>query len=272
MAAAQDETRSELASFLRARRNAAVRSEHGLPAVGRNREVGLRREEVSALSGVSVTWYTWLEQGRSINPSRQVLDSVAAVLRLSEQEHHYVLRLAGYTPRRLPSSGSGVPEHLQRFLDSLADSPAFALTAQWDIAGWNRSYAELNPNVAHVRAADRNLLSMIFTDPSVRALLPDWPVTSARFLAEFRAAAGPRLHDDRFAERIARVSAASADFRAAWAQHDVDGFQSRLRTFHHPSGSDRTYEQHQMRPSDAPDVELVVYAPVTGVPGERAPQ
>src|ERR1700709_651451 len=125
--------------FLRSRRAQLVRADFGLPSVGRSRTAGLRREEVSYLSGVSVTWYTWLEQGRDIRPSREVLDAVARTLRLSTTEHAYVLSLAGYsapapagatTPRTAPGS-------VTRLLASLVTAPAFALTADWGIVGWN---------------------------------------------------------------------------------------------------------------------------------------
>src|SRR5690348_833823 len=125
--------RQELGAFLRRRRGQLVRADFGLPAVGRSRTGGLRREEVSYLSGVSVTWYTWLEQGRDINPSREVLDAVARSLRLSRDEHAYVLSLAGYSAP-MPVAGDGprtAPGSVQRLLHSLATSPAFALTSSW---------------------------------------------------------------------------------------------------------------------------------------------
>src|SRR4051794_17955647 len=94
----ETERRTVLGTFLRTRRGQVDRAEHGLPPAGRARTGGLRREEVALLSGVSSTWYTWLEQGRDINPSRQVIDAVATTLRLSAAEHDYVLTLAGFAP------------------------------------------------------------------------------------------------------------------------------------------------------------------------------
>ena len=179
--------RAELGAFLRARRQAMTRELHGLPALARGRTTGLRREEVSALCGVSVTWYTWLEQGRDITPSRQVLDAIAATLRLTGPEHQYLLRLAGYAPPARPRDAAvePAPAHIQRLLDELAGRPAYALAADWTIVAWNGAYAALYPNVARVDAADRNLLWLVYTDPSVRELLDDWDITSRRFLAEF---------------------------------------------------------------------------------------
>lgn len=256
--------RQELGALLRARRGQLARADLGLPAVGRGRTTGLRREEVSYLSGVSVTWYTWLEQGRDIRPSRQVLDAVARTLRLSPAEHTYVLSLAGYAasstaPAAAPTEAPG---HVRRLLDSLDSSPAFAITTDWGITAWNAAYAALYPNVGTVPAADRNLLWLVFTDPYVRELLPDWDVDSHRFLAEFRAEVGPHLGAPAVSALVARLQAASPEFREGWLRHDIEGFSSRERLFHHPRVGDLRLEQHTLMPADHPELHLVVYAPL----------
>ena len=131
---------------------------------------GLRREEVAYLAGVSVTWYTWLEQGRDVTPSRQVVDSLARTLRLSHAEHVYLSALAGHSapqPAEDPSPGT-VPAHVQRLLDALADYPALVIAPDWAILAWNAVYEALYPNVATVAAADRNFLWLLFTDPYLR--------------------------------------------------------------------------------------------------------
>ena len=256
--------RRELGALLRSRRGQLDRAGFDLPAVGRTRALGLRREEVAALSGVSMTWYTWLEQGRDILPSRQVLDSVARTLRLSPTEHAYVMSLVGYAVP-VPGSAGGpgpAPGHVQRLLDALPGSPAFAITPDWGIAAWNVAYAALYPNVATVAAADRNLLWQVFTDPYVRMLLPQWDVDSRRFLAEFRAQAGPRLDEPAVAALVERLHAASAPFRDGWSSHDIEPFSSRERMFHHPEVGDLRLEHHRLSPSDHPDLHLVIYTPV----------
>lgn len=256
-----EQQRKELGAFLRARRSTLDRASFGLPPAGRGRAAGLRREEISYLSGVSVTWYTWLEQGRDINPSRQVLDAVATALRLTVAEHDYALTLAGFAPSR-PGTHSAVataPAHVQRFLDALDEHPAYALAPDWGIAGWNAAYEALYPNVATVDPEDRNLLWLIFTDPAVRSLLDDWDDTSRRFLAEFRAEVGPRLGDTRYRDLVARLMEASGEFRDRWESHGVGGFESRERVFQHPNLGRLVFEHHQLRPSDQTDVQLVVY-------------
>jgi transcriptional regulator with XRE-family HTH domain len=259
-------SRAELGAFLRARRESLSRSDAGLPTIGRARTSGLRREEVSYLSGVSVTWYTWLEQGRDIHPSRQVLDALARTLRLTVTEHAYALSLAGYSPAVTSATPpvAIAPPQVQRLMDAVAGSPSYTVTADWRIAGWNAAYAVLYPGVATARGEDRNLLWLVFTDPYVRELLPDWELTSRRFVAEFRADAGPRLGDPAYLDLVARLEQASPEFRAAWAAHDIEGFASRERLFRHPSAGLLTLEHHQLSPSDHPDLHIVIYTPVPG--------
>ncbi|XAS72586.1 helix-turn-helix transcriptional regulator [Micrococcaceae bacterium Sec5.1] len=261
----KDERRKELGLFLRTRRNQALRSDYGLPPVGRSRERGLRREEIAFLSGVSVTWYTWLEQGRDISPSRQVLEAVARTLHLSDTGLSYVLSLGGYSSS--PPAGpvaADAPAHVQRLLDALDPNPSYALSPDWGIAGWNRAYEALYPNIGTFDAADRNLLWLVFTDPYIRDLLPDWEVTSKRFLAEFRAETGQRLGDPDVEFQVERLKQASPEFQESWDRYDILGFESRERLFHHPAVGVLQMEHHQVSPSDRPDLHIVVYTPAPG--------
>ena len=254
----------ELGAFLRSRRTQVDPATAGVPLVGARRTPGLRREEVALLSGVSHTWYTWLEQGRDIRPSRQVLDALARTLRLSATEHAYVLSLAGYSaPLPAPDPAPRTaPAHVQRLLDAQVGLPSFAIAADWQIVGWNDAYAVLYPGIATVAAEDRNLLWLVFTDPYVRRLLPHWRQDSRRFLAEFRAEAGPRLGEPSIAALVQRLQDASDAFRAGWANHDIEGFSARERLFNHPWSGNLLLEHHQLTPADHPDLHVVIYAPV----------
>ncbi len=252
--------RGELAAFLRSRRRLLAPETVGLQVSGRRRTPGLRREEVSLLSGVSLTWYTWLEQGRDISPSRQVMNALARTLRLSEAEHAYVLRLTRHrtevnsTPVPVP-----FPAHVQRLLDALGDSPAYAITPHWSIVGWNRAYAAFYPHVATVPMAERNLLRLVFTDPHVRELLVDWPTDSRRFLTQFRSEAGLRITEPAFAEVVEQLRQVSEHFRLGWASHDVEQFASSQRRFEHPRAGTLLLEHHRLDVSDHPDLHVVVY-------------
>ncbi|MGO2542732.1 MAG: helix-turn-helix transcriptional regulator [Specibacter sp.] len=262
-----EERRRELGQFLRDRRGGLIRAELGLPPIGRSRTLGLRREEVAAFAAVSVTWYTWLEQGRDINASRQVLESVGRVLRLSPAEQSYVLALGGHGAA--PASGSAaiqaVPPHLQALLDAL-DFPAFAVAPDWGIAGWNGAYECLYSRIGDVDPGERNLLWLVFTDPQLRQMLPDWDITSRNFVAEFRAEAGPRLGSAAHTALIHKLQENSAEFASIWAEHVVLNFASRRRTFNHREVGELTFEQHRLVPSDVPDLHFVMYVPTAGTP------
>jgi transcriptional regulator with XRE-family HTH domain len=255
--------RRELAEFLVSRRRQVDPRVTGLPAGGARRTPGLRREEVALLSGVSHTWYTWLEQGRDIRPSRQVIDALARTLRMSPAEHEYVRRLAGHASSA-PSAAEGLPTHVQRLMDALGSSPAYVITGSWSIVGWNRAYERLYPGVAAYPPSERNLLWLVFTDPAVRELLGDWTTDSRRFLTQFRADAGARLADREVVDLVARLEATSPHFRAGWASHDVDRFSSGERRFEHPGVGTLLLEHHQLTPADAPGLQLVVYTAADG--------
>lgn len=232
---------------------------------------GLRREEVSFLSGVSVTWYTWLEQARDIRASREVLDAIARTLRLSTREHSFVLELAGYSSRPLAevSIAKQAPEAVQRLLSAIDEYPSYAIAPDWGISGWNKGYQALYPNVATVSDEHRNLLWLVFTDPYVRNLLPNWEVESRHFLAQFRAEAGPRLGDPAFSELIGRLIETSEVFRHWWDSHTIEPFASRDRWFEHPQVGRLHLEHHRLAPSDHPDLHVVIYTPASAVTAKR---
>lgn len=262
-----EERRRELGQFLRDRRAGLLRAEHGLPPIGRSRIMGLRREEVAAFAAVSVTWYTWLEQGRDINASRQVLESIGRVLRLSPAEQSYVLALGGHGA--VPAPGvvalESVPAHLQALLDAV-DFPAFAVSPDWGIAGWNSAYQALYSHIAEVSPAERNLLWLVFTDPVLRQMLPDWDITSRNFVAEFRAESGSRLGSASHTALVAKLQGASVEFASIWAEHVVLNFSSRRRVFVHPIVGELTFEQQRLVPADVPNLHFVMYVPTAGTP------
>ncbi|MFB7845113.1 helix-turn-helix transcriptional regulator [Microbacterium sp. NPDC056052] len=252
--------REQLGEFLASRRRAASRSALGLPQAARRGDTGLSREEVAALAGVSASWFTWLEQGRDIGVSRQVLGAVARVLQLSPAEFDYVVRLAGPEEDGPAEEAERIPDHLQRLVDAL-DFPAFVVASDWAIVGWNAPYAHLYEPIAAVDPGDRNLLWLIYTDPRLRRMLPDWDQESRRFLAEFRAESGVRLSSDRHRALIERLLEASDDFRIQWAEHAVERFASRQRVFEHPKDGRRVFEHHSLVPADAPGLTVVMYVP-----------
>lgn len=261
--------RAELAAFLRARRSQLDRASVGLPIGSRKRTHGLRREEVAAMSGVSITWYTWLEQARDVHPSRQVVTALASALRLTSAERAYLLTLTGFSIGTAPTATDvGAPAHIQRLLDALVGSPAFAITSDWTIVAWNDAYRAVYPNVAVLPVDERNLLWAVYLDPFVRGLLPDWDETSSRFLGEFRAEAGPRIDQPDCVRLVQRLSARSMEFRDGWSRHDVEGFTSRMRSFVTAEGT-LEFEHHRLAAADQRDLYVVIYTPIDADTVER---
>jgi len=259
VATVDDSRREELAAFLRARRARVDRAALGLPDAPRARVSGLRREEVAALAGVSVTWYTWLEQARPINPSPQVLEAIGRLFSLSGAELSYLLTLGGHPQTAAEGAEAAeLPAHLQRFIEAF-DHPAFLLAPDWSIVAWNRAYRELYPRIDALGDDERNLLWLLFTDASLRELLPDWQVQSRRFAGEFRAQAGPRIGAPATARLVRRLRESSPEFARVWQEQDVETFTSREREFVHPVRGRVVYEEHRLMPADAPGLQLVFY-------------
>ncbi len=259
-----NDARTELAHFLRTKRQQLSPSAVGLQDRGRRRTSGLRREEVSLLSGVSLTWYTWLEQARDVRPSRQVVDALARTLRLTPAEHGYVLRLIGHPAPEGADDADRLPPHAQQLLDALGSSPAYAITPTWSIIGWNGAYQAFYPGIAAVPRQDRNLLWLVFTDRYVQSMHTHWEHDSRHFLAQFRAETGPRIQEPAIARLVERLQMMSEDFRLGWADHGVEQFTARERHFRHPVVGDLHLAHHRLSLSDDPGIDLVVY---TAVPG-----
>jgi hypothetical protein len=183
---------------------------------------------------------------------------------LSVTEQIYVRSLAGYSSSRPvgePVSAAGLA-HVQGLLDGLGDFPAYAVGSDWHILGWNMAFAALYPNVARVPEAERNLLWLLFTDPYVREMWPDWELAVQRCLGEFRAEVGPRLDEPAISCLVGRLLAASETFRVGWENHEIGGFSSRERTFRHPVVGDLHLLQYRLVLSDHPDLRMVIFKPV----------
>jgi transcriptional regulator with XRE-family HTH domain len=257
--------RADLSEFLRARRNALRPQDVGLEPGARRRTVGLRREEVALLAGVSVSWYTWLEQGRPINASLDVLDALARVLRLDPVEREHLLVLAGLPARRPVTPGrESVPTTIERLLTVLEPSPAYVIGLRWDFLAWNKPLERLYPAIAQVPAEDRNLVWAIFTEPSLRSLIVGWEGEARRVLSQFRAEIVVIAEDPAVDSLVERLMAASPEFAEWWPRHDVAGFETHRRTFTHPDAGTLVFDQQQLVPAGEPDLRVVVHLPVDG--------
>ena len=212
--------RSDLAEFLRTRRARITPDAVGLPSGGRRRTPGLRREEVAQLAGVGVTWYTWLEQGREINVSEQVLESVARTLRLDRHERAYLFGLAGATPPAAVQDHS-VDAATLRVLDAIDPWPACVQNARYDILAWNHGYGRLIGDLDDVPEMDRNSVWLMFTDPAWRLALVEWDPLARAAVARLRSRWPEHARDPAWQSLVQRLRAASDEFAAMWDSHDV---------------------------------------------------
>src|SRR4051794_22354240 len=177
--------RDELAAFLRTRRERVTPADVGLPPGPRRRTPGLRREEVAQLAGVGVTWYTWLEQGRPINASVQVLDAIAGVLRLGASERWHLYRLAELPGVPTTSAKETLPSEVPRVLDALDPSPACVYNGKYDLLACNESYAALFPYLVEATGIERNALWQMYARPSGNPPVTD-PDVCASMIAMLR--------------------------------------------------------------------------------------
>ena len=256
--------RDELAAFLRARREALRPTDVGLPPGRSRRTPGLRREEIALLAGVSVTWYTWLEQGRPINASVDVLEALARSLRLDDAERHHLLTLATRVAGEPVPDVEDAPDALVRLIDSMQPAPAYVLGPRWEYLAWNRAQSLLYPMIEQLAPADRNLLWVVFAEPTARELMADWPEQARRILAEFRAGTAGLRTDPKVVALVDRLRAASPEFAEWWAQLDVAQFQTRVRRYHHPRAGELAFEYQQLTPSEWPGLKVVCQLPLPG--------
>jgi transcriptional regulator with XRE-family HTH domain len=256
--------RPELAAFLRARRDALDPTDVGLPAARARRTPGLRREEIAMLAGVSVTWYTWLEQGRPINASVDVLEALARALRLDDAERRHLLALASRSPSELVEQVDDAPDALVRLITAMEPAPAYVLGQAWDFLAWNTAQARLYPMIERLAGHQRNLLWVIFAEPTARELVADWPDQARRIMAEFRAGTAALRNEPRVIEVVDQLRSASEEFAEWWPQLDVARFQTRLRRYRHPRAGDLVFEYQQLTPSEWPGLRVVCQLPVPG--------
>lgn len=253
----------ELADFLRTRRARLAPEAMGLPRGSRRRAPGLRRAEVAQLAGVSVDWYTWLEQGRPITVSIQVLESLVQALRLNASERDHLFFLAHQQP---PPERDMEPETvsptLQHFLDHQGLSPAFVNGRRWDIIAGNEAARVVLGDYNQLPTHERNSIWKMFTSSTHRQLLVDWEVHARRLLAQFRATCGRHPGDPYLAQLINDLMLASPEFRAWWPDHEVLAPEEGQKTFNHPQVGYLVFEHLTFQMFDAPDLKVNIYTPL----------
>ncbi|OBG79942.1 transcriptional regulator [Mycobacterium sp. E802] len=271
-----DRKSSELAEFLSARRAQLSPQAAGLDdeAVARRRVPGLRREELARLAGVSVDYYTRLEQGRSRSASTDVLDALAGALQLNEAERQHLHHLARRQPtqrkrRSRPQSVDGTTLRLLELLDQVC-SPAFVLGRRLDVLAHNRLAGALITEFRELPAAQRNQARFVFFDPHARELYADWEQVAADTVAMLRLDAGRHPDDDKLAALVGELSIRSVEFRSWWSNHTVERRTTGTKAYHHPLVGDLTVDYQALNPSADPDQILIIYTTAAGSADETA--
>jgi transcriptional regulator with XRE-family HTH domain len=230
--------RSELALFLRTRRERIRPEDVGFPAGHHRRTRGLRREEVAVLAGVSPTWYAYLEQGRRRNVSPAVLDSIARVLRLSEDERRHMHLLAyGHVTDPRPLAADVPGDELVKLLVKAGEAsayPVYGANLYGDLLAWNSAAAEWYEDWDRLAPRERNMFRWLLTSPTARERIIDWDADARDIVTRWRAAVPRWLTDERLRLDIAELGKLSPEFAGWWEDHDVQEHRTKVRGFLHP--------------------------------------
>jgi transcriptional regulator with XRE-family HTH domain len=259
--AADEARRRELGTFLRSRRERTTPDQVGLPPGGRRRTPGLRREEVATLAGVGVTWYTWLEQGRDIRPSAQVLESIARTLLFDPHERAHLLLLGGVTDTAADQDVASLPPGVLAMLDQLDPYPACVSGPRYDLLAYNRAYNSLIADLDAMPFEERNSLWLIFTHPAWRNAILDLDDVQRRLVAQLRSNMAEHVGEPAWKCLVRRLSDASPDFVRVWQQHDVSAPENRTKRLMTPRWGLLSLDYTSLYLGPRSGVRLVTYTP-----------
>ncbi|GAA4999018.1 helix-turn-helix transcriptional regulator [Streptomyces siamensis] len=254
--------RRELRDFLMSRRAKVSPGQAGLPDGGaRRRTPGLRREEVAVLAGVGASWYQWLEQGRDISVSPQVLDSVARVLLLSGAERRHLYVLAGLNPPAPETAPENrdMCDGLRRLIDTWMPYPAHIMDAYYNCVMYNDAAAM----VLGMRPENtQNCIVDFFTDPLYRGQSRSWETNARTVVAQFRASCAAAPDDEGFQELLARLKEASTEFAGLWEERDIEDAGQIRKELDHPLVGLLSVESTAMKVPARPDLTIVLHTPL----------
>lgn len=254
--------RAALGKFLRSRRNEISPEQVGITPQGRRHTKGLCREEVAYLAGVSLTWYTWMEQGRAINFSSEVLESVLRALQTEPHEKRYAFELCGL-PFELDDDEFANLPSLRRLVDYQPSYPAFIIERCWNVLHINQSAKNLYVGFCELPEERRNMLWYIFTCQHAKNLLSDWEMWARAMLSDFRADCCTAPDDPWFEQFVNDLRAASPEFNAWWGENDIYLYDSGEQIFDHPIYGKLAFYQHHLKPIEAPNVKVIFHVPLT---------
>ncbi|WP_326819663.1 helix-turn-helix domain-containing protein [Streptosporangium sp. NBC_01756] len=256
----------QLSEFLKTRRARLSPDAVGANGFGGQRRVpGLRREELALLAGVSVDYYTRLEQGRARNVSSEVLSAVADALGLDADERAYLNNLAKpAAARRRPARPQKVGLELRQALEALVTVPAYIIGRRLDVLAWNELARLLVADFPALPAAERNMARLVFLDETAKDLYPDWQTKARDTVSNLRFDAGRHPDDPELAALVGELSLRSADFRRLWADHAVHGKTRGRKRFAHPLLGELALDYVAMRAPDDPDLTMMIYSAPSG--------
>jgi len=256
------EQRREFGTFLSSRRARLQPKEFGLPE-GPRRTPGLRREEVAVLAGVSVSWYTWLEQGRDIQPSADALRRIAKVLKLDRVESAHLFALSALSPPSGPdaAAGGGVSAGLEMLVRAIDPIPAYVRNARLDILVWNDAIADLFVDYGSLQPHERNTLRLLFLYLPYRTQILDWEQMARGMISTFRTARAHAQDKAPFDSLIDELSGQSPEFRDWWQDTGVKGFDEGRKRLFHPTAGHVEFTYVALTPEGRPDLSLVTYIP-----------
>jgi transcriptional regulator with XRE-family HTH domain len=261
MALAGAAHREQLSDFLKACRGRLTPAAVGLPTGSRRRTLGLRREDVAALAGVSSTWYTWLEQGRDVRVSDQVLENLSRTLRLSDEERDHLFSLAQHRPAAIqPLHQAELPPSVRHTLDAL-NLPALVMTLRWDVIYWNRPMTAAIRDYAAIAPEQRNLVKILLMDPERRAGAADYDAMARRILAKLRVDYGLANDDPAFDAMIEELNETCPAFRQYWRAPEITGRSEGVHVERLPQGDEITFAHSSYVVEGAPTLRTVIYAP-----------
>ena len=250
-----------LGAFLRAHRERVTPEMVGLPQSARRRTQGLRREELAQISGISTTWYTWIEQGREVSISAATLSRIAQALRLQPAERDYLFSLAGIKNPDESAQPQLPDEHLIQSVDQL-NCPGYLLDSSWNMLAWNGQTEQLFAGWLD-NDPQPNLLHFMFLHPLAQTLLIDWEGRAKRIVAEFRAETSHYAHSDEIRQQVLHLREQSSVFNQWWAQQEVLAREGGERRFVHPSKGAIRYRQQTFIPAGSRELKLVMLIELT---------
>jgi transcriptional regulator with XRE-family HTH domain len=248
-----------LGSFIRTRRERLSPEQVGLPAGLRRRAKGLRREELAALCGISPTWLTWIEQGRTDSVSAGAISRIAGALLLSRAERDYLFELARvHDPEKVALVSELNPGETLAEAVVKIQTPAYVLDRAWNAIAWNRHAARLFVGWLETESTEPNLLSYMFLNPQAREFIAEWPLRAQRLVAEFRGDCKAILDAPEISAQIEQLRRQSPEFDSFWIAHNVREREGGERTFLHPVLGKISLRQLTLRLAHSPNLKLVI--------------